>query len=111
MNDPIPLVIDRKSSRLISEQIHDWLLELIRTWAIEEPLPSQTWIMQEFGVSLASVNTAFKQLVDEGLIERHRGRGSFISRSDVRQYSPGPKSGKIRPKVVVVSLDYLSETI
>jgi DNA-binding LacI/PurR family transcriptional regulator len=94
---------------LISEQIHDWLLEQIQTWDISEPLPSQTQIMKDFGVSLSSVNTAFDRLVRAGLIERHRGRGSFITRNDVRQYSPQRASGNDRPTVVVVSIDYFSE--
>ncbi|AKJ65626.1 LacI family transcriptional regulator [Kiritimatiella glycovorans] len=94
---------------LVSDQIYDWLREQIETWDIDKPLPSQNKIMKDFGVSLASVNTAFGRLVDEGRVERHRGRGSFIARKDVRQYSAAKKNS--RPKVVIVSYDYFSETI
>ena len=51
----------------------------------ETPLPGDLELATQFGVSRITVRTALDRLVDEKLIERHRGRGTFV-----RQISPAP---------------------
>lgn len=47
-------------------------------WAPGAPLPTDEKLMREFGVSRHTVRVALNDLVNEGLIERFPGRGSFV---------------------------------
>jgi len=44
-----------------------------------DPLPSDSELCAEFGVSRMTARNAMQRLADEGLIHRHRGRGSFVA--------------------------------
>ncbi len=61
------------------------LAERLRRWiesAQYKPgdcLPTEREIAGEFGVSLITVRAACRILVDEGLISRHAGRGTFVT--------------------------------
>ena len=44
-----------------------------------DPIPPESQLARQFGVSRMTVRQAFGRLVFEGLIERHRGRGSFVA--------------------------------
>lgn len=43
----------------------------------EQPMPGELELAGRFGVSRVTVRSALDKLVEEGLIERHRGRGTF----------------------------------
>lgn len=45
-------------------------------------LPTELQLGEDYGVSVITVQRALKELEQEGLIERHRGRGTFV-RADV----------------------------
>ena len=49
-------------------------------------LPTELQLVEDYSVSVITVQRALRELEDEGLIERHRGRGTFV-RQDV---SPAP---------------------
>jgi GntR family transcriptional regulator len=44
-----------------------------------DPIPPESQFAQEFGISRMTVRQALSRLVFEGLIERQRGRGSFVA--------------------------------
>ena len=43
------------------------------------PIPTESQLSQQFGISRMTVRQALSRLVFEGLIERQRGRGSFVA--------------------------------
>lgn len=62
-------------------QIREFLLENIKsgTWSKDSPIPSENQLADQFNVSRITVRQAFNTLVEEGVIYRVQGKGSFIS--------------------------------
>jgi GntR family transcriptional regulator len=62
-------------------RLESHLRESIRTGALRPggPIPPESSLCQQFGVSRTTVRQALSRLVYDGLIERHRGRGSFVA--------------------------------
>src|SRR5262249_56346914 len=44
----------------------------------EHPIPTEMKLLAEFGVSRTTIREALGVLTRDGLIARHRGRGSFV---------------------------------
>ncbi len=53
-----------------------------------DPIPPESQLAQEFRVSRTTVRRALSRLVFEGLIERHRGRGSFVAEPRLEHTKP-----------------------
>jgi GntR family transcriptional regulator len=47
-------------------------------WAGDRPIPTEMELLAEFGVSRTTIREALGVLTRDGLIARHRGRGSFV---------------------------------
>lgn len=62
-------------------RLEQHLRERIRKGGLKpgDPIPPESQISQKFGVSRTTVRQALARLVYDGLIERHRGRGSFVT--------------------------------
>ena len=67
-------------------QIRDDLAHRInqRTWASGIALPSENKLAAEYSVSVSTMRKVLDTLVQDGLIERIRGLGTFVSRSSER---------------------------
>jgi GntR family transcriptional regulator len=50
-----------------------------RDWAPGEKIPSESELAAQYGVSIMTVRQALSILVSDGLLERHVGRGTFVS--------------------------------
>jgi GntR family transcriptional regulator len=52
------------------------------TWRLGVPLPSEASLAESYGVSLGTMRHAIEELVDEGMLERRQGSGTFLRRPD-----------------------------
>ncbi len=64
------------------KKIRDHIVELIetKTLAPGQRLPTDTQLVEEFGVSRPTIARAMNELVLSGLVERRAGAGSFVAR-------------------------------
>lgn len=51
-------------------------------WSFSEPIPSESKLAAEYGVALGTVRRAIDELVQEGVLDRRQGTGTFLRRSD-----------------------------
>lgn len=80
-----------------------------------DPLPAETELSRQFGVSRITVRRALERLEREGAIDRQRGRGTFVRPGGVEPPVAASLSGSIenliamglRTEVRVLSLEYL----
>lgn len=49
-------------------------------WKVDEAIPTESELSSEYGVSVHTVRKAVEQLVNEGLLERRHGSGTYVRR-------------------------------
>jgi GntR family transcriptional regulator len=66
------------------------LRESIRSGVLKpgNPIPPESHLCRQFSVSRTTVRQALSRLVYDGLIERHRGRGSFVAEPRLEHSKP-----------------------
>lgn len=76
-----------KPGRPRHEQVSDWLRERIASGEFQpnDRLPSESQLVEQFGVSRITVRRALQTLEHEHLIYRRQGLGSFVQDTRVRQ--------------------------
>lgn len=64
----------------VYSQIKDAILQKLssREWKFDQPLPSETKMAEEFGVSIGSIRRAVSDLEDSGILVRRQGVGTFV---------------------------------
>jgi len=73
--------LERESARPLYEQITDRLRrELSDRNNFSEQLPTEENLMERYDVSRSTVRKAVQRLVDEGLLVRRQGKGTFLAR-------------------------------
>jgi GntR family transcriptional regulator len=62
-------------------RVEKYLRDRIRSGELKpgDPVPPESQLVQQFNISRMTVRQALSRLVFEGLIERQRGRGSFVA--------------------------------
>lgn len=66
-------------SRQTARRLHS-LIAAEKRFAPGEKLPNELALAQELGVSRATLREAIQSLTAQGVLEVHRGRGTFVSR-------------------------------
>ena len=62
-------------------QIRDELKEEIAAGAYQEKVPSERELMERFSVSRTTIREAINHLVNDGIVEKIHGKGTFIKRN------------------------------
>lgn len=74
--------VDHDAETPLWRQLTDILRAQIQSGALPPGriIPSETTLMQEHGLARGTVRKAIDVLVDEGLVNRVQGRGSFVTK-------------------------------
>ncbi len=80
------LYLDKTSPMPLYEQLRQALLEAIISGKIPEgtKLPTEEELCDQLGISRPVARQAYSALINEGYVERMRGRGTFVHRPDTR---------------------------
>lgn len=72
-------------------QIHNDIKRNIEAekWKIGDRIPSERELSTEFGVSRMTLRQAIQTLVDEGILERRVGSGTFVANQKVQERMSG----------------------
>ncbi len=73
--------LDSNSIRPLYQQLHDIILRKIQEdeYRVGEKIPSEEQIMEIYGVSRVTVRNAIKLLVEENLLVKKHGKGTFVA--------------------------------
>ncbi len=108
-----------KELRKFDEPLYKWvkrgLIELIGlgTWRPAQAIPSERKLADGFGVSMGTVRRALDELVEENVLVRHQGRGTFVTAHDRNRYLfsffnvCGHDGQRIYPVVSLIDFDSL----
>ena len=78
-------MLNEDLSKPLYIQIQEYIAELILSGKIppETKLPSEREFSQELGVSRMTIRRSITELVNEGILERHHGSGTFVAKPRV----------------------------
>ena len=76
------VTIDYEGETPLWRQVADILTAQIESGELPagRMVPSETTLMQRYGLSRGTVRKALDYLADQGLVNRVRGRGTFVAR-------------------------------
>ena len=72
--------LQRASATSLYEQIADRLRQHVSSGEVGGQLPTEEALMRMFDVSRSTVRKAVQRLVDEAVLMRRQGKGTFVSR-------------------------------
>ncbi|MGI6225223.1 MAG: GntR family transcriptional regulator [Peptococcales bacterium] len=80
------MVLDSKNPLPLHEQLKNILKDEILSGQYKEKIPSERELMERFSISRSTVRQAILALVNEGVLEKVHGRGTFISFRPVEEW-------------------------
>src|SRR5699024_10048759 len=83
------IVINKKLSIPLYEQVKDYLEEKITSaeWDVGHRLPTEKELTEQFEVSNITIKRVIHNLVNEGVMYRQRGRGTFEKKKEEKDLS------------------------
>lgn len=86
MSDLYGLYLDKTSAVPLYEQLRRRLMHAITSGKLEAgtKLPTEEELRRELNISRPVARQAYNLLIDDGLVERMRGRGTFVKLPDTR---------------------------
>ena len=72
---------DLANTALLHKQVENALRQEIESgiWAVGDRIPSEAQLSEKYGVSRVTVRNAISRLVEDGLLVRLQGKGTFVS--------------------------------
>jgi GntR family transcriptional regulator, arabinose operon transcriptional repressor len=94
------------------QQIREYILDRIREqqWQPNDQIPSENELAEKFNVSRITIRGALSKLIEEGMIYRIQGKGSFISSQPIGEkaiYEGSRENGKKKIAYLMPRLDNL----
>lgn len=88
------LTIDRSSPIPLYFQLKQILLQKIKLaeWDAGDLIPSEQELQDTYGLSRTTVRQTLAEMVNEGLLDRQRGRGTFVTTPKFT-HNPGDRQG------------------
>lgn len=77
--------LDRRSPMPLWAQMLDDLRDRLHAGEFSDRFPTDRELVDEYGVSRHTVRDAVRRLQSEGVLDRERGRGSFVRRPPIEQ--------------------------
>jgi GntR family transcriptional regulator len=74
-NSPIPLYYQLEN--IIKKRIEEGI------YKVDEKIPSERSLSEELAISRMTINKAINNLVDEGVLHRARGQGTYVSKNKI----------------------------
>ena len=67
---------------MLHEEVSDLIREKIyaKEWGVDGPIPSENELADLLGIARGTVHKGMEVLVDEGLLVKQRGRGTFVTK-------------------------------
>jgi len=114
------LKLDKTSPIPLHQQLANEIKMAIRShqYPPGHKLPTEEELCNYFGISRPVVRQAYKQLIEEELIYRHKGKGSFVLKNDIRytildsiaSLNQQIDINHMKPSIKVVSMDRIECT-
>lgn len=80
MSTPETVGPERQDGALTKHaRLRAWLLDLVATLPVDAAVPSERALMQQLDVSRGTVRKAIEGLIDDGVLSRAPGRGTFVA--------------------------------
>src|SRR5438270_6198519 len=80
-----PIAVEQDSSTPRYSQLKEIIREQYASWEAGQPIPSELELCQMYSVSRTTVRKALDQLVQEGLLYRIPGKGTFVASPKLRE--------------------------
>jgi GntR family transcriptional regulator len=79
--------LDLKGPQPLYIQVTDLIKDQIakKFWQLDEMIPSENELAATYEVSVGTVKKALSKLVDEGILYRRQGKGTFVNRPDFKR--------------------------